>query len=292
MAPKNTDSKDKKTKDKSMKSFLIRMFFNRLPIILAFAFFFMFLSFKLLERFPDPFREGIEQYFTASSPYVASIGKLEKIQFFPSLYIGVSDMILHEPGNVALTRMEMDKGKIHIPFFSKFTHSRLLYDFGVENLKADAGTLFPQKIHIESLYFMDVIDPRANPDDRAQLIMAGTYADQDMRLEADLSRKKTWLGYKVYKLNDELPFNFKIGEVTLNANLVYMKEKVAIQDAILTVQGNDIALKDTFFVENRQLAKNNTIMCMLNNDFLKLNTICLDYIENIDLEESTDDATE
>lgn len=271
--PKKNKNNDQK---KSFKGFMLKTLFKRLPIIIAFALFFMILSFKVLERFPEPLKQGIADYFTINTLYVAEIETLDRINLFPSLYVGISNMILRDKDNVALIAMEMEKAKIHVPFIAKFTHAREVYDLGIVDLEADAGVITPQSLHIETLSFVDTLEP--NPK-RAELIIAGSYAGQPMRFVADVRKKKTIFGNTVYKFEDIMPFTFEIGEVSLKGDFVYLYDKMAIQNAVISMADNQYELKDSFIVLNQKLIKDNSVYCLLNHDFKALNTICTDYIK-------------
>ncbi|NCO04143.1 MAG: hypothetical protein GW903_08135 [Alphaproteobacteria bacterium] len=269
--------KDKsQTPKKTFKSFMLKTLFKRLPIIIGFALFFMILSFKILERFPEPLKQGIAEYFTLNTPYVAEIETLDRINFFPSLYVGISNMILREKDNVAITHLEMEKAKIHVPFLTKFTHAREVYDLGIIGLKADAGIMTPQAIEIETLGFVDSLDQGSS---LSNLIIAGSYAEQPMRFTADVTKKKTLFGNKVYKFENVMPFTFDIAGVSLSGNFVYLYDKMAIQNAVISVADNQFNLKDSFIVENQQLVTDNPIYCLLGHDFKAETTLCTQYID-------------
>jgi len=261
---------------KSFKRFMIKMFFKRLPIIILFGVVFMIGTMKVLERFPDSLKTGFAEFFTQSTPYTAEIESLERVNLFPSLYVGVKNMILYQGENVADIKMEMEKAKIHIPFIAKFTGERAVYDMGVVNMTAQPGVLTPHTLIVESLSFEK---PSEANSKQGALVVKGSYSDKTLNFRADVTQKKTILGHVKYKFEDIMPYTLTIDDVTLSGDMVYLYDKMALQNTVLQVAGNDFDLKDSFIVNNTKVISDNPIQCLLEYDFKKPQTICMEYLK-------------
>ncbi|NQZ14427.1 MAG: hypothetical protein HRT94_06375 [Alphaproteobacteria bacterium] len=260
-------------KEKKKRSFW-EGFFTKLPWIVAFSIFFMILSLKAMERFPIPLKEGFENYFSNISGQTASIGVLRKSQFFPSLYIQMEDILLSQSENVAQQSMSIQKAQVHVPFVSMFIGGREFYNFGIEELKAEAKIFTDHPISIEKL---SIIDSEVS-EKQASLSAIGQYANQPMEASIDLKRSKTLFGSIVYKIPRNAEMSMSIGNVSINGQVVTRGTNIFINDGTIKTAGNTSVLRGHDVVIEGTINKDNIISCLLAQDYKNVNNICLDYV--------------
>ncbi len=171
---------------------LAKFLFIKFPIFLGIIALMMIVSLKMVERFPDPLREGFQQYLSQAYNTNATIGQLEKIAFFPKIDVRASDITMHNNANAALIDMEIKSIAIQSPFWSMIFNTGHLNRLMVEGLKANAGFILPHAIEINKL---DIID-KEGPDQYGSFVVAeGSYNNQEMNFEAEIKKIKS--GYKI-----------------------------------------------------------------------------------------------
>lgn len=265
--------KAKPIKDKNKKSFL-ESFLVKLPWVIAITIFCMILSLKAMERFPGPLKEGFESYFSDISGQKASILSLEKIAFFPELYIQMKDMVFSDKDNVAITNMTIERGKIHIPFLSMFIGGRNIYDLEIHNLHASPDVITPHSIDIKMLDIVDIADNK----DKGVLSISGEYADKPLSVNVGLTRKKTLLGNIVYKIPQNTSIDLGIGAVSFKTDFINEGGNIWFRNGVLSYKNIDKTVEDSVFVKDRTVNKENIMACLLAHNYKAVDEICNDYI--------------
>jgi hypothetical protein len=177
----------------------------KLPIVFAVMAIMMIVSLKLVERYPDPLREGFQQYLSAAYNTNATIGKLEKITFFPTINVHATNVTMHNKSNAAKIDMEVKSTIISAPFWSMLLHAGRIKTLQVKGLQATAGSLLPYDLEI---YDLNIID-KEGPEQYGSFIVAeGSYHGQKMTFEAEIQKLKS-----NYKISRDTPFSLKIGDV-------------------------------------------------------------------------------
>lgn len=261
----------KKTKPKTS---FFKSFFKKLPWVLGFAIVFMILSLKVVERFPQPLKEGVEGYFQSASGHSVSITELEEITFFPEILIQMREIVFSDNVNIAQTNMTIESAKAHIPFLNMFTGGRRIYDFEVRNLNAKADVITPQEIMIE---FLDIA---SKPEDEevGVLVISGYYANQPLLMNVMLDRKKTIFGRTVYKVPQNTKIELIIADVYLKTDFVNEPTGIWFRNGLLTRNAVESPIKDSALIKGQVSQDDNIISCLLVSDYKNIDEICETYI--------------
>ena len=175
----------------------------KLPIIFGILALMMIASLKLVERYPDPLREGFQDYLSRAYDTNATIGRLEKISFFPMINVHATDITMHNKSNAAVIDMKIESITLRSPFWSMLLHAGRVNKLKIKGLKSNSGFIMPQSVQIDNL---DIID-REGPEQYGSFIVAsGLYNGQKMTFEAEIKKLKS--SYKIRKEND-LCYSFR-----------------------------------------------------------------------------------
>ena len=123
----------------SRRKKFIKWIFIRIPIILIILAAMMIGSLKLVERYPEPLRDGIEEFLSKNSDTNATIGVLERVKFFPNIEIYLRDVTMHNTQNAAVVNIALESAKISAPFWSMFFGGSQLNNISITNLKLKTG---------------------------------------------------------------------------------------------------------------------------------------------------------
>lgn len=239
---------------KQKSKMLAQWFLIRLPIIFGIIIIIMMGALKLVERYPDPLREGFEEYLTNLSGANATIGKLEKITFIPNFTIDLSDVTMHDKSNAAVIGVEIEKLYASAPFWSVMIGGGHIIDLQLRNLKAMAGQMTPQEIHLETVN----IEDKEGPNQYGSfLIVSGTYGGSNLLLEAEIKKLK-----KGYDFGDEIPFSITVGESRLSATLVQGWSKLSLISAVFEKGDKKSLAQDYVFVKSKNYQTNNPLSCL------------------------------
>lgn len=241
----------------------------KLPIILAVFVLLLIVTLKLVERYPDPLREGFEEYLSNSYKTNATIGKLETIKFFPVVDIQAENITMHQRSNVAIVQMDIESFKIKAPFWSLFFNTGHIYDLEINNLKANEDFLLPKSFVIENLK----MEKRQGPNQYgAFLIAEGLYNAKIISLEAELESAK-----KGYKISSAIPYALSFSNASLSGEIKTERAATRSLNTVLSFenQTSDAQAFDVF--KDNQFLSHNPLYCLLNTDNLK---DCKKYLEN------------
>ena len=256
---KKADKKDKPKKEKkpfNKKLFLKRLLI-RVPIFLIVVYFLLVMSLKMIVRYPESLRAGLEDYVSQASNTRASINTLEHITFHPHVDIRMRDITFHSGQNAADIKMEVEYAEIASPFWSVMTPVKRLKNLKVENAEIAAGYIFSYKMFIEELGIIN----KEGPDQYGSFMRAtGKYADKDMVLEAGLVQDK-----KFYYLSENVPFSISIGDVKANGQLVRKFSGQWLENVVVQ-RGDKVSepRKYDLFVEG-QYSKDNPVQCIIDH---------------------------
>ncbi len=245
-------------KPSRVKKFL-KVFFVIIPIILMVFGGVMIGALKLVERYPDPLKEGFEKFLSERSHTNATIGILEKVTFFPVMEIQLRNLTLHNRDNAAIIELEAEWIEIDVPFWSVFLGTGKIYDLQVENLKAQAGLLSPKALYIEDLRIVDKAGAEeSSPQYGSFFVVDGTYADKKMSFEAKLDKLE-----KGYSIPEEIQFFLRVGSAELNASMVKGYSEVNLNNLVFS-QGKKTSLaRDYKLIGSKKHNEDNPLDCML-----------------------------
>lgn len=239
----------------SKKKKLIRLLFWRLPIFLLIMFAVLVGTLKLVERYPEPLKQGFEKFFSEKFAANATIGKLEKVTFFPDLDVVMNDLTLHSINNAAVIETEVDVFKIKIPFWGILAGSSVIKNLHLENLKSMQGTITEKELNISSLTIVD----KEGPDQYGSFIVAeGSYDNKDMMFEAEINKKRTH-----YRIPKKIPFSLSVGDVEVNALLSKGFLDVKLLNTVYSRDGVYSDPKEFPLYESREYVSDNPLDCIL-----------------------------
>lgn len=250
-------TEDRKDRLKKIRRFL----FKKLPIILVVLFLMIIATLKMVERYPGPLREGFEEYLSSSYNSNATIGRLEKVKFFPTVDIHAENITMHQQSNAAIIQMEIQSFKVKAPFWSLFFNTGHIYDLDIQNLKANEGFILPKNFSIKKLSTLK----REGPDQYgAFLIAGGTYNNQPAMLEAELESTN-----KGYKISSTIPYSLTLSNASLNGEIEKQHDVTRTLNTVLSIQAQSSEAKDYAVFKDNKFLTDNPLYCLLNADNLK-----------------------
>ncbi len=240
----------------------------KLPIFLAVIFILMILTLKLVERYPDPLREGFQEYLSNTYGTNATIGKLEEIQFFPIVNVHATNVTMHNKSNAALVEMSVESFKVSAPFWSLFLNTGRLYGLEIRGLLANEGFILPKEIRAEAV---EIFNRDGHNQYGAFLIASGTYDNQKMAFEAELDKKEN--GYSIPK---KIPYALGLGKTEVTGQVFRKGQNVQTLNTVLSVGGQNSEVHDYDVSKRGSFSTDNPLYCVLNADNLKN---CEEYLE-------------
>lgn len=258
---------DKKTRFKKFAKWVL----FRFPLFLIVSIVIMIGALKLVERYPDPLREGFEEYLSQSSHTNATIGELEDIKFFPDVTINLRELTMHNRSNAAIIDLRVEEAKISAPFWSMLFGGSRLNSLNIKGLEAVEEQLTPLSLKLDSVS----IEDREGPDQYGSFLIAvGQYGSQKMNLEAEI--KKKGKGYKIPKL---VPFSLQVGSVSLSASLDKRFASVVLSNVVYQRAGKISEVQEYILVDSSEYNKDNPLSCLFENGDTN---ICNIYLEKKD----------
>lgn len=234
---------------------IMKWVFIRIPIIVMIITAMLIGSLKLVERYPDPLRDGFEEYLSKNSGTNATIGSLEKITFFPNIDIRLQDLTMHNKQNAAIIDIEMDSASISAPFWSMLFGGSRLNDISIMNLKSKVGALTPLALTLDSV---GIINKEGPEQYGSFLVAVGSYGGKEMLLEAEIDKLD-----KNYRMPKALSFSLLIGKAELNASLIKNFSGVHLKTAVFSRGKKTASSKDYVLVKSKEYNKNNPLSCLL-----------------------------
>ncbi len=251
----------------------LKLFFIKLPFFFCCFILVLILALKIVERYPEPLREGFEKYLSESTGTNATIGQLLTIKLFPNFNIHINDLTLHKRQNAAETVMQGDNIHIIIPLKNILFGGNTIKKLQFENFRADSGVIFPQDLFVTQSALVDRQGESDPPQYGHFLLANGTYADTPFSIEAKIEKK----GKDIYIVPKQTSFVLTIGDLSLNAVLDKGLTEVTLENAVLS-RGDQIGSAQSYdLVKSRQYTKDNPLSCMiLHGDSAECNV----YINN------------
>ncbi len=188
-------------------------------------------------------RLGIQDYLADSTGYLAEMGTLNSMSFFPAARLDFFNLALYRPvrkedgaedktettGKDQKTSFPQQKtmadyfdtgeqvasvksAKIAMKFWDMFLARRRFIELEITGLNANAGVWLPQAINIESL--------KVVPDEAAAtIIVTGTYGPHKLDAKIAVLTVKLPSGATLYEIPDTTDVDIKLGPVALEGKL-------------------------------------------------------------------------
>jgi len=246
---------------------LVKWLFWRIPIGLMILSAVLIVALKIVERYPDPLRQGFEQYLTEATGRNATIGVLEKIKFFPNFILHANNITAHNRANAAEIDLEIEKVRINAPFSSVFFARRKLNEFTLTNLTAQKNMFGPKEVTINTA---DIVLREEGNNPGSFIVAQGKYGDDDFYLEAQLEAEK----YS-YKIPNTIPFVVKIGVYSVAANFKRNMTHVVLNNLTFSVSDDVSVPQDYILSKDKNLNQENPLTCILTEEDLQR---CEEYL--------------
>lgn len=242
---------------KSKTRKFLRFFFTRLPFALVLGTLLLIGSLKLVEKHPEPIREGFEKFLSQKTNTNTTITRIDDVSFFPNFNIIITDLTMHNRDNAAIIDLEVEKADISIPFWSIFLNGKRMNKVDINNFKASEKIVSPQSIQINEMS----IQQKEGPDQYGSFIVAeGKYANRSMFFEAALEKKG-----KGYKIPKEIPLTFRLGDYALNTTFLRKFSGGHLQKAVFSKGNKSSEATNYALVKSGEYNKDNPLSCMLEN---------------------------
>ncbi len=245
--------------DKSVKRRKrLKFFLFKLPIFFMIIGAILIGALKLVERYPDPLRQGFEEYLSKSTNTNATIGQLKAIKFFPVVTVHAEDITFHNGANAALIDLEIGDIKFEAPFGSMFFGAGKFNNFEVQNFVSEKNFLSDNRIEITS---GEVINEKG-PDQFGSFIkLTGKINER----AADMVIEIEPLTYN-YRLGKTVPFSFTVGEYAVSATLQRNFKNVEFENLVFSKGEIQAKAKNYFLNQKNDYQKNNPVHCLLMGD--------------------------
>ncbi len=251
-----------------MKKWAKRLFLY-FPIFILVLVAIMALSLKLVERYPEPLKEGIEQFLSDTTKTKATIATVNSMKFVPALDIDLEDITFHDQQNAALVNISIEHLKLKFPFLNLIIGGNSLDHLMIKNLKASAGMITPRDLFIAQATIVD----REGPDQYGSFLVAsGEYNNEPITLELKLEKLD-----KGYKVPRNLMLALNVGNYQLDTQMSKGGSKVKLKNAIF--KKSDISSQSTeyTFMEKGEYNQDNPLWCIIEAQSLR---DCDIYLEN------------
>lgn len=257
------------TQDKTQqKRKRFKFWLFKIPLVLMVISAILIGALLLVERYPEPLRQGFEQYLSRISGGSATIGTLKDIKFFPHFVLSAEDITIHNGRNAAIIDVEIKSFLVDVPFSNLFFNKHKFHEFILEDMTAGEGILGPKKIKISKAEIVN----KEGPDQFGSFIVAdGMLNEHKAFFEAELEVRKYH-----YRLPAILPFSLKVGDYELNATLNRSGRDGKLENAVLTKSDNTSSPAiDYALSQKKELNEDNPLTCLLIQENL---TECSKYL--------------
>lgn len=251
-------------KKPTLQSFL-KWLFIKVPIVTLILFLAMAGSLKLVERYPNPLKQGLEDFLSQRTSTNASIEIVETIKFFPDIIIDLRDIKLHNRVNAAIVDLNIAHFVAKAPLWSVFINAGYLTHLDIEDLTSASGFIAPHKIQADNISLLS----HDGPEQYGHFLqVTGRYDSKPLSLEVKIDKKG-----KNYKIPANMPFSLQIGNTNLNATIYRTGRDMQMGNILINgkkpTKDRYIIVKDGVYQSNHPLA------CLLES--AQINT-CQDFL--------------
>ncbi|MEM8833838.1 MAG: hypothetical protein AAGB32_04780 [Pseudomonadota bacterium] len=210
---------------------------------------------KMVERFPEPLKQGFEQYLSETTQTNASIEKIESFAFIPDVNISFKNLKLHDRSNAANISMQADHIAMQLPFWSVFFSGSNLKNIKIENMSSENGVLLPLAMDGVDLSIVE----EEGPDQFGSFIkVTGLYGGQP--LEAEVQIQKAEEGYKI---PSDIPFSVKLGQSSLNGIIQKNIASIELKNAVFEKANQKAEAREFHLLKSGEYIINNPLSCLI-----------------------------
>lgn len=252
MSDSGAQIKQKAKQEKRRK--LMKWVFWRIPIALMIIGAILIGALKIVEGYPDPLRQGFEQYLSEATGRNATIGTLEEIKFFPNFILHAKNITVHNLSNAAVIDLEIEDIKINSPFSSVFFGSKKINDFSLTNLTANKDMFGPHEVEIKNAE----ISVKEGPEQFGSFLVAnGLYGERSAVFEAELD-----VGEYNYRIPATIKFSIKVADYEVSASLKRKLTSVALENTVLSVGDKQSPARSYVLSKGKTYNKDNPLTCI------------------------------
>ena len=249
-----TDEIEEEVKGTKKRKWM-KLLFLKIPIFFMIFCAVMIGALKLVERHPEPLRQGFEEYLSKATQRNATIGTLEDVKFFPNFVIHAKNITVHSRQNAADIDLKIEEIKINAPFSTAFFSSNKMNELLIKNMTASPNMFGPMPVTVDSA---EIITRNDEEKVGSFLIAQGTYNGKKTNLEALLE-----VDTYNYKIPDEMPFSIQVGAYDVNATLTRNFRSVVLDNTVLR-KGEKQSDAKQYLLSNKQTFNTeNPVSCLL-----------------------------
>ncbi len=231
----------------------LKFFLIKLPIILVVFVFVMIGALKLVERYPDPLREGFEKYLSEQTRTQVTIGQVDKVAFHPNIDIQLQKITLHRANNAAIIEGEAEKFALSVPLAGLFIKKGRINFLEIRNLKANKNIFTAFDIDIKTA---QIIDDEADST-KANFTAQGIYGGKEFDIDVEIQKDK-----KSYIVPKKLLISVNLGAYKIEASLQKSLLDVVLMGVIFQ-KGSEVAPKKDYpFLDGQAYAMDNPLACL------------------------------
>lgn len=234
---------------------LLKFFLIKFPIILLVLGLIFYMTLKIVERYPIPLREGLEQYLSSSFGVSASIGTLEKFAFVPNIDIDLGDVTLHRNNNAAKIDLKVERVKVSIPFWAAFFGKSKFKTLDIQNVVSGKDIVLPRAFNFKSITIIDEEGPKQYG---SFLVATGTYAAQNFNFEAQIQKQGS-----NYSITSNVPFALIMGDTKLTGTINRNLRNMTMTNTMFEIKGKKDILGDYVLAQSNAYTKNNPLYCLM-----------------------------
>ena len=236
----------------------LKFFLFKVPIFFMIIGAILIGALKLVERYPDPLRQGFEEYLSKSTNTNATIGQLKVIKFFPVVTVHAQNITFHNAANAALIDLEIEDIKFSAPFGSMFLGAGKFNSFELKNFVSEKNFLSANRLEIISA---KIINEKGPDQFGSFLKLVGNVNERAAEIEIEIEP----LTYN-YRLGKTIPFSLSVGEYLVSATLQRNFKNVEFENLVFSKGDNQAKAKNYFLNQKNDYQKNNPVHCLLMGD--------------------------
>lgn len=177
----------------------------------------------------DTLKDALEGVISESTGYMAHVGELNNMSFFPQMGVSFGSLELRETeGGVPVAVAE--KGEVYFDFFDVMRGTGKVKALNIRDFRALPGAFMKKSLQIE---YVEIVDLEGT---EAELAGEGMIGEDKFKLRADLERDGERYGFGTKRAME-----FEIGGIGISGLLEDVSRKhLSLQDFQMTLDGQNV----------------------------------------------------
>lgn len=238
----------------------LKLIFFKIPIILLVIGAVLAFALTLVEKYPEPLRQGFEKQLSRSTGRVATIGVLETIKFFPQFVLSANHITLHNPTNAAVIDLEIENINWVAPFSTLFFGAKKINSFKMTKMTAVKGMLGPKEIYVDGAEILTLNGPE----------QFGSFFMANGKINGEISTFQAEVepGRYSFIVPKIIPFSFKLGDRQVSGQLDKKFSSVYLKNIVYSVGDKQSEGKEFILNDEKKYNLENPVSCLLIQDDL------------------------